>query len=104
MNKTPFDQVIENLTLDRNFKTLRLDSFLNEMAPSGHLILRNIYQLFHDMIHFYAQEVKKELVFDAETIGFLNYNLDRIFICFRAAQCKECFFQITRCDLGEFLA
>ena len=80
MNKTPFDQVIENLTLDRNFKTLRLDSFLNEMAPSGHLILRNIYQLFHDMIHFYAQEVKKELVFDAETIGFLNYNLDRIFI------------------------
>jgi len=80
MGNKALDKIIENLTLDKSFKALEFDAFMNEFSRVGPSILRNIYQIFHDMIHYYAYEVKDGIPFDAEAIGFLNYNFDKIFI------------------------
>ncbi|MBI3038446.1 serine protein kinase PrkA [bacterium] len=80
MPNKAFEKVIENLTLNKSFKSLKLEGFLNEFSHSGQLILRNIFQLFNDMVHFYMREVKEEFPFDSELVGFFNYNFDDLFI------------------------
>jgi len=77
---TSLKRVIENLTSDKNYKLVSFEDFLGEFKTSGHLILRNIFQLFHDMIHSFIKECKDEYPFDNESIGFLYYNLDDLFI------------------------
>ncbi|HNV71317.1 MAG TPA: hypothetical protein PKO06_16560 [Candidatus Ozemobacteraceae bacterium] len=80
MANNALSRIIDNLTHDHSHKPLALDVFLNNLNRNGELVLRNIYQLFHDMVLFYLREGKSEPPFDGEAAGFLNYNLDRIFI------------------------
>ncbi len=80
MSNRALDKIIENLTADKSLKPLRFDAFLNEFPNTGASILRNIYQLFHDMVLFYAREMKEAIPFDHEALGLQNYNIERIFI------------------------
>ncbi|MBF0546675.1 MAG: serine protein kinase PrkA [Candidatus Riflebacteria bacterium] len=75
-----FENMIETLTSETSHKLINYQAFLDEFETSGELILRNIFQLFHDMIHFYITESKDEFADDSESMGFLNSNLDKLFI------------------------
>ncbi|MBF0406223.1 MAG: serine protein kinase PrkA [Candidatus Riflebacteria bacterium] len=75
-----FDNIIENLTAEKSHKLISFQEFLKEFQTSGHLILRNVFQLFHDMIHHYLSESRDDFADDSESMGFLNYNLDELFI------------------------
>ncbi|RCK80101.1 MAG: putative serine protein kinase, PrkA [Candidatus Ozemobacter sibiricus] len=72
--------LIQTLTSERSHKPIRFDEFLDQIKTQGERIFRNIFQLFHDMIHFYISEVIDEYPGDTESIGFLKYNLDELFI------------------------
>ncbi len=72
--------LIQTLTSERSHKPIRFDEFLEQIKTQGERIFRNIFQLFHDMIHFHISEVVDEYPGDTESIGFLKYNLDDLFI------------------------
>lgn len=41
---------------------------------------RDIFQLFHDMIHHYIPPGKDEYDVTSDSVGFLNYNTDKLFV------------------------
>ncbi len=74
------EQLIQNLASESTHKALRFEDFIDRIKPEGERIFRNIFQLFHDMIHYHIADVTDEYPGDAESIGFLQYNLDPLFI------------------------
>lgn len=75
-----FDRILESLSRTVTARTIPFASFLDELPERGELLFRNIFQLFHDMIHHYIREVVDEYPGDAESIGFHKYDLDRLFL------------------------
>ncbi|MBF0501746.1 MAG: serine protein kinase PrkA [Candidatus Riflebacteria bacterium] len=80
MTHTRIAKIVENLTSTCIQKPIGFNDFIDELPRSGELMLRNIFQLFHDMVHSYISEVVDEYPGDSESIGFLKYNLDNLFI------------------------
>lgn len=80
MPQRAFTRILENISSDRGTRFAGFGVFLDELPGQSQLVLRNIFQLFHDMIHSYIAEIKDEYPYDPESIGFLNYNLDKLFI------------------------
>jgi len=74
------ERLIENLTSETSHKHLGFEEFIEQIKTRGEQVFRNVFQLFHDMIHFYISDVVDEYPSDSESIGFLKYNLDELFI------------------------
>lgn len=74
------ENIINNISNERSYKLIKFEEFLEQIKTQGERIFRNIFQLFHDMIHYYISEVIDEYPGDSESIGFLKYNLDNLFI------------------------
>lgn len=51
--------------------------FLTNENPES--ILRNIFQLFHDMVHYYVPEGSDEYPITKESIGFMDYDMSYLF-------------------------
>lgn len=75
-----FARILDSLSRTVKARTIPFADFLDEIPGRGELLFRNIFQLFHDMIHHYIREVVDEYPGDAESIGFHKYDLDRIFL------------------------
>ena len=60
-------------------KAISFNEFLNLCSRKPELIFRDIFQLFHDMIHHYVPSGIDEYMGDKESIGFLNYNFSQLF-------------------------
>ncbi|MBI2063739.1 MAG: serine protein kinase PrkA [Candidatus Yanofskybacteria bacterium] len=60
--------------------TLSFREFLEITRKEPERVLRNIFQLFHDMIKSYVGEGINENPDDPESIGFVKYNCSKIFI------------------------
>ena len=56
------------------------EEFLELTKETPQRILRNIFQLFHDMIGAYVGKGEDEYPEDPESIGFVRYNCSKIFI------------------------
>lgn len=67
---------------------LSFDQYLHRLAMQPELYLRNIFQLFFDMVHYYVPEGEDEYPITPDSIGFLRYDMSRLFI----ENCKEPFF------------
>jgi predicted Ser/Thr protein kinase len=75
-----FEKIIDNLTAERIFRQIPFEQFIVELSGSGELILRSIFQFFHDMIDHHISETVDEYPEDVENIGYLLYNMDSLFI------------------------
>lgn len=77
-------KALESLTVNISRRDPRaaigFDAFLEQVVQHPQLLVRNIFQLFHDMIHFYVGEGEDEYPDDPESIHFVCYNCDKLFV------------------------
>ncbi|MBN1971745.1 MAG: serine protein kinase PrkA [Candidatus Delongbacteria bacterium] len=55
-----------------------IDNFLHLMARKPYVVLRNIFQLFNDMVHHYVPEGIDEYSGDKYSIGYSHYDMSRL--------------------------
>lgn len=56
------------------------DGFLAELTAKPQMTIRNVFQLFYDMIKNYVGEGMDEYPDDPETINYVNYDTRRLFV------------------------
>jgi predicted Ser/Thr protein kinase len=75
---------LEHLNSSMNDKNKRapisFEQYLQILAEKPHLVLRSIFQLFHDMIKAYIGEGIDEYPDDPESIHFVDYDCSRLFV------------------------
>lgn len=73
-------------SLDRSIKErgqpppIPFEAFLEQMAKRPEGQLRNVFQVFHDMIKTYVSEGRDEYPDDSESIHFVYYDCSRLFV------------------------
>jgi predicted Ser/Thr protein kinase len=73
-------------SLDRSIKErgqpppIPFEAFLEQMAKRPEGQLRNVFQVFHDMIKTYVSEGHDEYPDDSESIHFVYYDCSRLFV------------------------
>jgi len=60
--------------------------FLASKEPEN--VFRNIFQLFHDMVHYYVPEGKDEYPESKDSSGFMDFDMNKLFVKY----CEEPFF------------
>lgn len=80
MSSQTFLRMIDSMTHEQRGKPIPFAAFLDQIGTSGELVLRSIFQLFCDMVKHHIKEITDEYPDDSESIGFLDYNLDPLFI------------------------
>jgi len=80
----PMNRVLEVLNGEieqRNKKiTLSFEGFLRAVRENPQRHLRNIFQLFHDMVEDYVGEGENEYPDDPESIGYVKYDCSKLFV------------------------
>ncbi len=56
------------------------DEFLKIMTEKPDLVIRNIFQVFYDMVRYYVDEGEDEYPDDPESIHYVYYNCSRLFV------------------------
>ena len=56
------------------------ENFLGELAEKPYGVLRNVFQVFHDMINTYVGKGTDEYPGDPESIQFIDYDFSRLFV------------------------
>lgn len=59
---------------------LSFEDFLETVRANPQRVLRNIFQLFHDMVKNYVGEGKDEYPEDPESIGFVQYDCSKLLV------------------------
>lgn len=59
---------------------LTFDNFLHETSVRPHLVFRNVFQLFHDMVVGYIGEGEDEYENTEDSIGFVKYDCSNMFV------------------------
>lgn len=67
---------------------MTFNGFLNLASRKPRHALRNVFQLFYDMVQFYVEKIDDSKGFDNESIGFVNYDFSRLF----EKKCDDPFF------------
>ena len=75
-------QKISRTLLKQNQKhtILPFDVFLKKVVKEPELVIRNIFQVFHDMIMSYVQEGADEYPNDPESIHYVSYDCSKLFV------------------------
>lgn len=60
--------------------TLSFQEFLEVLTQKPTVVIRNAFQVFHDMIKTYVGEGQNEYPDDPESIGFVHYDCSQLFI------------------------
>ena len=60
--------------------TIAFEEFLQGLVAKPSVVLRNIFQVFHDMIKTYVGEGVNEYPDDPESIDFVRYDCSRLFV------------------------
>ena len=60
--------------------TISFEEFLKLVVKKPSAVIRNAFQVFHDMIKYYVGEGVDEYPDDPESIGFVYYNCMKLFI------------------------
>lgn len=84
MKKKTTTEAVSFLGSEMNKKEKRVsmpfDQFLEEIRANPTLVLRNIFQIFHDMVKYYVGEGEDEYPDDPESIGFVRYDCSKLFV------------------------
>ena len=57
-----------------------LEEYLKVLAANPSAVMRNVFQLFHDMVRNYVEERPDEYQDDPESINFVNYDCSKLFV------------------------
>jgi len=70
----------ENIDAHPEQGPIPFKDFLEELAKNPQAIIRNVFQVFHDLIKHYVGEGFNEYPDDPESIGFVFYDCYRLFV------------------------
>jgi len=74
-------QNLDRIISDRHQNTpISFEDFLKILMEDPHQVLRNIFQVFHDMIKSYVKEGEDEYSNDPESIHFIKYDCSELFV------------------------
>ncbi|MBJ6726482.1 serine protein kinase PrkA [Geomesophilobacter sediminis] len=59
---------------------LTFEEYLQLLTANPQAVMRNIFQIFHDMVHSYVGEGADEYPDDPESINFVNYDCRKLFV------------------------
>lgn len=59
---------------------ISFEEYLQLLAANPNTVMRNIFQIFHDMVHSYVGEGADEYPDDPESINFVNYDCRKLFV------------------------
>jgi len=60
--------------------SISFEEFLNELAANPHIAIRNVFQVFHDMMKAYVGEGVDEYPDDPESINYAFYDCSQLFV------------------------
>ena len=69
-----------NMRQQDRIKTISFQEYLGLLAVEPASVIRNAFQVFHDMIKFYVGEGIDEYPDDPESIGFVYYDCNELFV------------------------
>lgn len=75
-----FESFKKDIESKEKRKILEFEEFLELAKSNPERVLRNIFQLFHDMVKTYVGEGKDEYPDDPENIGFVKYDCSKLFV------------------------
>ena len=60
--------------------SIPFEAFLNELVANPSVVIRNVFQIFHDMIKSYVGEGVEEYPDDPESIHYVLYDCSKLFV------------------------
>jgi predicted Ser/Thr protein kinase len=69
-----------NMSAQEQRSSIPFEEFLNELVADPKIVMRNIFQMFHDMIKAYVGEGIDEYPDDPESIHYVYYDCNKIFV------------------------
>ncbi len=74
-------QNLDRIISDRHqHPPIQFEEFLKVLTEKPATVIRNVFQVFHDMIKTYVDETPDEHNEDPEAIHFIKYNCERLFV------------------------
>ncbi len=78
------NKAVKSLSSSMNERDQRapipFEEFLNFVIEKPTIAIRNIFQVFYDMVKTYVKEEEDEYVGDSESIHYVNYDCDKLFV------------------------
>lgn len=78
----------EELKTNDLYDKINFDDFLFQASLDPELVFRDIFLFFHDMIHYYVPEGHDDYTVTDDSVGFVNYNFNKLFV----QDCDDPFF------------
>lgn len=78
--KNAIGNINRSMTTAGRRSTIPFEEFLDILIQKPTKVIRNAFQVFHDMIKTYVGEGYNEYPDDPESIGFVHYDCSRLFI------------------------
>jgi predicted Ser/Thr protein kinase len=78
--KNAINNINHSMTTGSRRSTISFEEFLEVLTQKPTVVIRNAFQVFHDMIKTYVGEPYNEYPDDPESIGFVHYDCSRLFI------------------------
>lgn len=78
----------EELKINDPYDRINFDDFLHIAATEPNIVFRDIFKFFYDMINHYVPEGKDDYKHSNDTIGFVSYDFNKLFV----ENCDDPFF------------
>jgi len=78
--KNAIKNINRSMTTRNRSSTISFEEFLEVLIQKPTVVIRNAFQVFHDMIKTYVGEGHNEYPDDPESIGFVHYDFSQLFI------------------------
>jgi len=78
--KKAMQNLNQNLSGLEQRSAIPFEGFLSELATNPPLVIRNVFQVFHDMMKAYVGEGLDEYSDDPESIHYVHYDFGRLFV------------------------
>ena len=70
----------QSMSTQEQRTSIPFEEFLNELVVDPKTVIRNIFQVFHDMMKAYVGEGVDEYLDDPESIHYANYDCSKLFV------------------------
>ena len=79
-SKRAIQKVDHRLREQERHLPIPFEEFLDMLTSNPSAVIRNVFQLFHDMVKLYVGEGIEESPDDPENIGFMDYDFSRLLV------------------------
>ncbi len=78
--KNALDNLNHSMSKFERRSSIPFEAFLNELVADPPVVIRNVFQIFHDMMKAYVGEGTEEYPEDPESIHYVLYDCNKLFV------------------------